>query len=75
LKHLSLTTKPIAGTYQALFLGQANAGKVLEYVFLHDISSFLAMKYQLESNAKENCQPNIFGAFYLIAIATHGYFC
>ena len=36
------------------------AGKVLEYVFLHDISSFLAMKCQLEANAQKNCKPNTY---------------
>jgi len=34
------------------------AGKALEYVLLQDLPAFLTMKYQLESNIKEDCKPN-----------------
>ena len=33
-------------------------GKSMEYILLHDISSFLAMKRRLEAAIREECQPN-----------------
>ena len=35
-------------------------GKSLEYVLLHDISNFLAMKRRLEAAIREECQPNTY---------------
>jgi len=35
-------------------------GKSMEYVLLHDISSFLTMRCRLETEAREGCQPNVY---------------